>query len=1082
MGYAPFPGVYVGFEPELKIEFELKMNIIGTLSYTSGISYESGKGIQDLSTSPKLEIDVDVEGTCFFGIDMKPNVGIIGGKILKLTLSFLAGVEITSEMTGAYYDGTVVAGGEDNKKEVHDCDACLKTDIEGKIEISAGLEFLNWSFLKVELEVTTFTFRIGTCYYSFDRGEFGWGTCPHIAYRVTINILDDTNAGVSGVEVLSSSGEVWGCTNKHGVIIKYLPSGEYTMSAEVAGQEKTKTFTVSDACYVSLALADHLNNIGIGGIVNSETITDNNSIIASGECGDSAIWELNGNGLLTIKGSGKMTSAPWKQYAEDIRRVSIEYGVTSIYGSAFGNCSNVVSVSLSDSITSIGSWAFSNCESLEEINIPNSVTTINEGAFWFCKKLKSITIPSGVTRIDNHVFLQCNGLVTVNLPASITYIEEDAFWKCTSLKNVTIGSKVTSIGAEAFYDCSSLESISIPASVTSIGLGAFDGCAALKYINVDENNLFYMATDGVLYDQTGAALICAPAVGNVTIPDSVTSIDACAFRGNTNLHSINIPDNILTVGDSAFGECANLNTIVFSGDVPEFGSIPFHNVTATIYYPANNTTWTSDVMQDYGGTITWVSYTPTETATASVEQTGTIMATYSSSIVQAMSVFGGEYETEVQEEYVLKTASFSSLVPGEDYILLAMVSIEAEDVLSSDNLLYIDQGTAGEDGTLVFQYVQRVNTDTSYVMACGASDKDLSDATITFPEMYADSDIQAVEPTVVYDGETLVESKDYVIVGTVDYTEAGEYTCYIRGIYDYTGLVACTYTVDPARLTLAGANMVLGSTLDMNFFINKTDLSGTDYFAEITHYAEDGTTTTTVSYDQWDERTNYMVVTLENLAARQMADKIEVVIYNGNGTQVSEMWTDSIRDYAMRILENQDAETKTMLVDMLNYGAAAQTYFEYNTADLANNQLTTEQQAYATETASCTDQRVKGDNYYGSTMVLKNRIMLTMYFQNITTDMYALVTFTDHKGVAHENCIEGSEFAKYNDTTYGVTVDDLVVADGDQLVTVTIYDGDSNVVAYASDTVNSYTGRMMSSDILFEQVAKFTTSAYAYFH
>ena len=283
-------------------------------------------------------------------------------------------------------------------------------------------------------------------------------------------------------------------------------------------------------------------------------------------------------------------------------------------------------------------------------------------------------------------------------------------------------------------------------------------------------------------------------------------------------------------------------------------------------------------------------------------------------------------------------------------------------------------------------------------------------------------------------------------------------------------------------MTLAGANMVLGSTLDMNFFINKTDLSGTDYYAEITHYAEDGTTTTTVPYDQWDERTNYIVVTLENLAARQMADKIEVVIYNGDGTQASELWTDSIRDYAMRSIEKQDAETKTMMVDMLNYGAAAQAYFKYNTANLANNQLTEEQQGYATKSVNYEDNRIKGDNYFGSTLVLKNRIMLTLYFQNITTDMYAVVSFTDHKGNAHEIRVEGEYFAKYNNTTYGVTVENLVVADGNQLVTVIVYDKNGNVVASASDTINSYASRMISSDVLFEQVAKFTTSAYAHFH
>ena len=105
-----------------------------------------------------------------------------------------------------------------------------------------------------------------------------------------------------------------------------------------------------------------------------------------------------------------------------------------------------------------------------------------------------------------------------------------------------------------------------------------------------------------------------------------------------------------------------------------------------------------------------------------------------------------------------------------------------------------------------------------------------------------------------------------------------------------------------------------------------------------------------------------------------------------------------------------------------------------------------------------------------------------MYFKNVSRDMYAIVRFTDHKGNAHETRIEGSAFAEYNSTTYGVTVEDLVVADGDQLVTVTVYDAAGRAVASASDSVNSYAARQQGKDALYEMVAKFTASAYTYLH
>ena len=108
--------------------------------------------------------------------------------------------------------------------------------------------------------------------------------------------------------------------------------------------------------------------------------------------------------------------------------------------------------------------------------------------------------------------------------------------------------------------------------------------------------------------------------------------------------------------------------------------------------------------------------------------------------------------------------------------------------------------------------------------------------------------------------------------------------------------------------------------------------------------------------------------------------------------------------------------------------------------------------------------------------------MLSVYFSNITPDMYAVVSFTDHDGDAHETRVEGSAFSKYNDSVYGVVVDELVVADGDQLVTVTVYDAEGNAVASVRDSVNSYAARQMGGDDIYEMVAKFTTAAYAYFH
>ena len=142
-----------------------------------------------------------------------------------------------------------------------------------------------------------------------------------------------------------------------------------------------------------------------------------------------------------------------------------------------------------------------------------------------------------------------------------------------------------------------------------------------------------------------------------------------------------------------------------------------------------------------------------------------------------------------------------------------------------------------------------------------------------------------------------------------------------------------------AGFELAGANLKLGEELVMNFFIEKEDLTGADYYAEVTVYAQTGAYTTVISYDQWTARGSYMVVSVDGLADCQMADRIDVVIYNGNGTQASKVWTDSARGYVMRVLDNQNGEMKAELIALLNRGAEAQVAMGYKVDDLANNEL-----------------------------------------------------------------------------------------------------------------------------------------------
>ena len=46
------------------------------------------------------------------------------------------------------------------------------------------------------------------------------------------------------------------------------------------------------------------------------------------------------------------------------------------------------------------------------------------------------------------------------------------------------------------------------------------------------------------------------------------------------------------------------------GSAPVIGASAFTRVTATVFYPENDASWTEEVRQDYGGTITWEAVAP----------------------------------------------------------------------------------------------------------------------------------------------------------------------------------------------------------------------------------------------------------------------------------------------------------------------------------------------------------------------------------------------------------------------------------------------------------------------------------------
>ena len=367
------------------------------------------------------------------------------------------------------------------------------------------------------------------------------------------------------------------------------------------------------------------------------------TIVASGVTGrtESLTWTVDSTWTLTISGEGEMSNTiymynEWQPYRLDILHVVVEEGVTSIGDQAFCRLENLESVSIADTVLHIGEFAFSHCYKLTEVTSPDSVTIIEEKAFNFCQALKSVNLGDGLETIGERAFWDCASLSEITIGSSVRTIETGAFQGCENLESVTLMDGVTYIGEAAFIN-TGLNKVYIPASVSDIVNNPFAYCTNLEMIQVDpENPYFTNDACGVLYNKEMTRLLQMPNAfsGSFAIPNTVEYIEDNAFRSCSNLTTVTVPASVTWL--SSFEACSSLKkitinstadqyiphgfvyqnkaleAIIFTGDAPIFADSSFSFTELTAYYPADNDTWTADVLQDYGGTVTWVAGTGEE--------------------------------------------------------------------------------------------------------------------------------------------------------------------------------------------------------------------------------------------------------------------------------------------------------------------------------------------------------------------------------------------------------------------------------------------------------------------------------------
>ena len=166
-------------------------------------------------------------------------------------------------------------------------------------------------------------------------------------------------------------------------------------------------------------------------------------VLQSGEAGNAVAWQFDSQGVLTFSGTGAMYNyndtgytAPWREFKDEIKKVVIEDGVTTVGEYAFADCTNLEEAELSDAVTQIGARSFSECTSLKGIDIPDGVDDVGGAAFYDCGAIEQVTLGNSVRKIRGYAFFRCAGFDHIELPKSLTDIEEYAFYGCSALESI----------------------------------------------------------------------------------------------------------------------------------------------------------------------------------------------------------------------------------------------------------------------------------------------------------------------------------------------------------------------------------------------------------------------------------------------------------------------------------------------------------------------------------------------------------------------------------------------------------------------------------------------------------------------
>lgn len=276
-------------------------------------------------------------------------------------------------------------------------------------------------------------------------------------------------------------------------------------------------------------------------------------------------------------------------------------------------------------------------------------------------------------------------------------------------------------------------------------------------------------------------------------------------------------------------------------------------------------------------------------------------------------------------------------------------------------------------------------------------------------------------------------------------------------LQNYGGNLTWNAVIPPA---FSNASIVLKEDLSIKFGVSGELFESGVYTEPFAIFQIGYTTQKVTDYTIMDGKYYFVC---SHISPSQIGDTVTATVYamrNGEEVQLDSMEY-GVAVYCYNMLAKTDDEAlRTLLVDLLNYGSAAQKYAGYKTGSLSNSQLTAEQQSWASaeelelgSVLSTKYQTVKDAKatWKAAGLVLENSVTMRFRFAAESTEGLSvkIVAAGQEWNVTEFEPIPGK------DGQYYVYFSGLSARQMRESVFVTVYEGGtrvSNTLRYSVET------------------------------